>query len=274
MTVVTIYGGMNTKKSTILMTFPGPVFVFDLERGMHRALWRKETMEEELGRPICIDTWQVDTNLEDLLDTIQFTRGGAIHGRIRQWDEITTEFVKVIRTGKYKTIGFDTAKLLWDIDNQSILELRQIERPGKQTLDPLEYAAPNLRLQNILTICNQYEINLVLINHTRDIYAPRLIQGQMKEVATGEVELDGWRQTMDLSDWVLRTDCDVTLQSGQVLDLSAIQNSTNKAVQGEFQFKATIDKSPIGADLKGKVILDPSYQKLVSLAELFERPMV
>ena len=261
MQVITLFGPMNTAKSTFLLTCPGPVFAFDLELGMGRADWRIKAIVE-------YDKWTFELTTDELLELVEFTRGGHIHGRIRQWNQMMTKFVEVVKSGLYKTIGFDTAKVLWDADNQSILELRQQENPSKQTLDPMEYAAPNLRMSNVIDICRRMDINLVLINHERDVYVKQLVNGQLRDVPSGEKELDGWRATMDLSDWVLYTDCDVKLQSGQVITLSS--TSSNSIPQGEFTFKTRIDKSPVGAALKGRVINGLAYSGLIRMEAMMK----
>lgn len=269
MQVITLFGPMNTGKSTFLLTCPDPIFAFDLELGMSRAEWRIKEIEKELGKTIEYDKWTFELDAEQLLELVEFTRGGHIHGRIRQWNQMMTKFVEVVKSGKYKTIGFDTAKVLWDADNQSILELRQQDNPNKQTLDPMEYAAPNLRMNNVIDICRRMDINLVLINHERDVYTEKLVSGQLRSAPSGEKELDGWRQTMDLSDWVLYTDCDVKLQSGQTITLSS--TSSNIIPQGEFTFKTRIDKSPVGASLKGRTVNKLVYAGLIRMETMMKQ---
>jgi len=268
MQVVTLFGPMNTGKSTFLLTCPDPIFVFDLELGMGRADWRMKQIEKELDTKIEYTKWSFELSPDELLESVEFTRGGHIHGRIRQWDQMMTKFVEIIKAGKHKTIGFDTAKVLWDADNQSVLEMRQKENPNKQTLDPMEYGAPNLRMNNVIDICRRFDINLVLINHERDVYTKQLVSGQLRDAPSGEKELDGWRQTLDISDWILYTDCDVKLQSGQTIALSS--TSSNSIPQGEFTFKTRIDKSPVGAGLKGRVVNGLTYNGLVRLEAMMK----
>lgn len=270
--IISIYGPVNTGKSTFPFTCPGPLWIADLERGVKRAAWRIAEIAKQLGREIEYETWTTEINADDMLALLTYTRGGAIHGRIEQWSEVTQAFVKAVQSNRFKTMSIDTAKMLWDIDNQSILELRQKDKPDKQTLDPMEYAAPNLRMENIIQICNKMDINLILINHQRDVYHDVVRNGQMRSEPSGRKELDGWSKTTQLSDWVFFTDCDITVQSGMKIKLSDWHE--NSIPQGEFKFTARIDKSPVGMDLKGRVLEDFSYQTLERLVGLMGRQMV
>jgi len=256
--VTAIWGAYNTGKSTMILGWPEPIWIADLELGMKRAVWRVKDVDYNL--------WEMKMDEEILLNLMLATRGGKIAGRIEQWNLISQEFVNILKEKKYKTIAFDTGKVLWDVDNQSILELRQGDNPNKQTLDPMEYAAPNQRMANIITICQNLGVELVFTNHERDIYARQLIDGQMKMAPTGVKELDGWKQTMDLCDWVVHTECDVTLQSGQTINMTDVTD--NRIPNGEFSFKGTIDKSPVGMNLRGRILIDPSYKQLQYLSKL------
>lgn len=266
MAIWAIRGPVGSAKSTFANSFPGKKMWFDLERGAHRA-WGFDGGDSTI--------WQPETKLDvqNLRQNLLFSRGDRIMGRRKSWEDITSKYFEVIVGNEYSVIIFDTAKEAWTINHQSSLEEKQdqqeedAKRQGKevdrwrQNLQPIEYATPNSRMDSLITIARAAGKHLVLLNHERDIYGPRMTadgrvltnpDGSPQMEPTGEKELDGYRHTLDLADWVLAT--------RQVL------------VGGEVQrFEATILKSPVGADLVGKSLPNPSYEVLTKYVEAMGR---
>lgn len=115
-----------------------------------------------------------------------------------------------------------------------------------------EWAKPNMRMDAIFESAANADKNLVLINHETDIYGPRLVDGKIVDVPTGEKKLDGYKGTGDKSDWIL------------------ITKFTPKTKESNEKFYATIAKSPIGAHIVGRTIEAPTYDKLLVYAEMMK----
>lgn len=269
--VIALRGPMGSAKSSFALTLPGKKFIFDLEYGAKRAVWRVPTDSYTV--------WQPPLNMEFLKASLEFHKGDRIRGRIELRKIIQARYLVFLQDPAYKVGVFDTAKELWTIFHSSFLEERQDEQlekaiasapkgapsdvieahlEWKQTLGTFEYAQPNSWMANMITLARQpfFNKDLVLINHEKDIYTVRpdpTKRGELVSQPTGEKELDGWNKTLDLADWVLVT-------SNKFIP------SVNGA-KAYTQFKVRVEKSPVGADLVGLELVDPTYEMLINIVK-------
>ena len=180
---------------------------------------------------------------------------------------------RVLPNPEIQTVIWDTAKELYNIITEGHLQEKQeaqlefskrkfpeetdLDKLAAQTdnfrqqLQPMEYAIPYTRFETVVKLCTTMQKNVVLINHEKDVYRPMVIDGKVVSQPTGEKELDGYRKTLDLTDWAF---------------ISKYDKETR-------QFGIQIIKSPLGMEMVGMELTDPSYDKLVSLCKLIGREL-
>jgi hypothetical protein len=248
---------MGTWKSSLALSWKAPqrvklqlkTKVFDLEMGVHRAL----TFFDRKN----IEVWRATTIADDekLKDALMFTRGDVLVGRKELWDGITSEYIKTLQRPEVMSIILDTAKELWTANHGGVLqELQEAARTAgtqiRKTLQPVEYSGPNGRMNNFFFLARNFEKDLILINHERDKYVTAVVNGERKEVPSGETELDGYKNTGDLADWAFRTE---KQEGGDPI--------------------AYIEKSPIGKDLVGMSFSPPNHDSLSLLVSKMQLSM-
>ena len=255
--VYTIRGPVFSRKSSFALSIPGRKFIFDLEFGVKRASWR---FPDE-----SIEIWQPEPDLS----LLSYSKRDRIIGQIERWNILTEQYINVLSRQDIDVIIFDTAKEGWvmchkgwlqekqDLQLEAALAKGQSEDSvvWQQTLGQFDYATPNTRFGNLIDLAKQVGKSIVLINHEKDIYGPTMIGGEMVMVPTGQTELDGFRHTLERSDWVIVTWSDPPMG--------------NKLPEGtEIVFKARIDKSPIGSSIVGQEFDDLSHSHLETLGNL------
>jgi len=148
------------------------------------------------------------------------------------WDEFQDEYKKDVYGGEYQTLVLDTATVVWAILRQAITEAK-----NRKKLLEVEYALPNLKMSALFAHARQAGINLVTTQYLRDRY----VAGEN----TGELEVDGWKNTIGQSDLILEM---------------AVKNKADKSVM-----IATIKSNRFDRDLNGKSFEDTTYDELVAL---------
>lgn len=262
-----IRGPVYSRKSTIGLSIPGGKFIFDLERGVHRAKveWPDDLME----------TWSPPVDVSIL----NHYRGDRLSGKREAWEELTAKYVEVLQRPDIKVIIFDPAKILWTADHQAILQIKQeaqlearmkkfnepevvaanwvesSDSGWRQTLLEIEYAIPNERMDKLIDLARGFDKDLVFINHERPVRGPTVVKGQVEMLPIpGKFELDGWRRTIQLADWVI-----LTRIQESVPDPSRPNNK-------ELSFYGLIEKCPIGSESVGKEIMNLTMPGATNLA--------
>lgn len=259
--VYCIRGPVYSRKSTIALSIPGNKFVFDLEQGMHRAQQQYQDEELELWTP-AID-----------LSVLTHFKGDRVVGKKERWLEFTEKYIEVLKRDDIQVIIWDTAKELWTCCHQSILQEKQDKQledarakapnlpldqvedkvEWRQSLLSIEYSMPNERMAAMINFARAFNKDLVLINHERDIYGPTMIKGQIEMMPTGRKELDGYKHTLDLADWVVITTREDKIIAGSTLNTEII-------------FKARVDKCPLGAQVVGQTLTNLTLPAALTLA--------
>lgn len=273
--VYSLLGPKGAAKSTFALTIPGRKYAFDLELGLHRAESRF-TPEQKADSVNGWETWKPPPpDIESLL----YTKGERLTGRMEKWVTFTRQFLEVLQRDDIRVVALDTWKEIYKYsqfgrlqqlqDGQLKTAYEKLESRNKPTreefeangdinwrqqLQQIEYGTPYSWLDNLVYLARNFEKDLVLVNHDRPVYATRRVDGQLKEVQTGEFELDGYKATERLSDWVIST---------EILDPPMHVDGTDTI----HYFKGTIRKSPVGAELVGMPLFDLSYQGLAQLSE-------
>ncbi len=240
--IYAIQGPPGSGKSSFGLSFPGKVFIFDLEYGAQRAVWRVDESKYTLFR------------LTPDLEKMKLVKGDLIVGEAENWDIICDQYVKVLQDNEHSAIQFDTHFKLWQMDHRAELQRKQEAQMAKgtkeedirETLQPVEYGTPNAQMQSMLEIAGVYSKDIILVNHEKDIYITTVVHGRSQSVPSGEKELEGWSKTASKADWQLKT---------------------SMVAGAPPRFKIEILKSPVGAQLVGMTLENPDHEKLERLAK-------
>ncbi len=111
--IYAIQGPPGSGKSTFGLTFPGKVFIFDLEYGAHRATWRVDESKYTLFR------------LTPDINKMMMVKGDLILGERESWDIITKKYVEILNDSEHTAIVFDTHFKLWRMDHRAELQRKQ-----------------------------------------------------------------------------------------------------------------------------------------------------
>ena len=265
---VSIRGPQETGKSSLAATWPGKKFWHDLEQGAIRAMnqipnWRDDN-----------DLWHPNHEFpEELMKEIaiaQLTMSamGRVQGYIPLWEEIVEKFVDICIAGDHQVILFDTWKLIWNTNSQAHLQFMQ-EHPSKaeeergdfhKRLGQRDFGTPNARMFSMMQTAKGLKRDLILISHETDIYvAGTTPQGGIstEQVPSGEMKLDGWKYTKAECDWAFISSIERPCKQKHSVE--------DKKACKDFHFFAEIEKAPVGAELVGIRIIDPSYEKFRSM---------
>lgn len=124
------------------------------------------------------------------------------------WQQIVIDFVAACQNKDIQTIIIDSGTQLWSICHNSLLQEKQEEQLAKgakevdlrTSLLSIEYGPANDRMKSMIFTARSFSKNLALNHYPKDIYAPRLVGDRVEEVKTGEIDIDGFKQTKALVD--------------------------------------------------------------------------
>lgn len=234
--ITTIYGEPGSIKSSLAITWPPPIVFYNLEGGGRRAWKYQEGIDSSLI-----------TERTFLLPHRSMTnRYEKLTGYMEIWAALTGTMEYDL--ANFNTVIWDTGTVVWAIDRDAWLQDIQQQHPTRKQLQVIEYGEPNRRITELFNLARAFQTNLVITHHETDEYVPLLDplgrpivdeNNNPMSVATGKKLPEGFKHTIGLSDWVLRT----TL-------------STNGIP------KVRVEKSGYGLHMRGREIEWPTYNKL------------
>lgn len=245
--ITTIYGEPGTIKSSLAITWPKPIAFYDLESGGHRAWGFNDLVK---AGDITVRTFAIPHHS-------MTSRYEKLSGYRDVWKALTTSMESDLQ--KFETIVWDTGTVVWALDRDAFLEEIQQTAPARKQLQQIEYGEPNRRITELFNLARAFQTNLVITHHETDEYAqlmdplgrPILDENQRPLSAPTNKKIpEGFKHTVGLSDWVLRTSIAEVQESGKTVPLP----------------QATIQKSAYGLFLRRQVVDWPTYDKLATLA--------
>ena len=245
--VTTIYGEPATIKSSLTLTWPTPIAFYDLEHGGHRA-W---------GWAGMVESGQVTVRTFDVPHKSMTQRYEKLSGYMKCWKDLTDSMESDL--DKFATVVWDTGTVVWALDRDCMMEEIQQITPQRKQLQQIEYGEPNRRMTELLNLAKAFRTHLVITHHEADEYVQLLDplgkaitdeNNNPVSVTTGKKVPEGFKHTIGLSDWVLRTTMVSTGRGDTALTYPV----------------ATVEKSAYGLHMLGKTIEWPSYDKLDQLA--------
>jgi len=233
--ICAICGDEGTCKTTMAISFPKPLVHFDTDvGGFRRAAWRlsKEELEQIVSKgypkPIQVAKLIGQTGTP----TTRIVVPKKVEGMKELWQQFAQDFVDACMKPENATIVVDSATVLWNICHQSYLQElqeRQLakhmrERKGipfdeneyRERLQPMEYGPANDKMRTVLHTARTFSKNLVLTHYPTDEYGvvPDA-KGNMVEGKTGAKIMDGFKETVKLSDMVMWLSVKETVEAGK-----------------------------------------------------------
>lgn len=274
--VTAMYGPPGSMKSSIVLSWPKRIALYDFDFGIHRAWGMKQVNGDHNG-----GEWEYfgEPNVvlvrRQKLPHRSFTeRYAKLEGYIEYWGTMINQLLKDCEDDSIRTIIFDTGTIEWSICCDAYLqELQEDVKSGQQMrkqLQQIEYGEPNRRQKQIYDMVKSSGKDLIMVHHETDEYVPYIIngvvqtdeQGRPASRQTGNKIPDGFKQTLKICDWELY--------------------SPPKETKGYYC--TVIKKSAMGIDLidlelggiKGKgtdkeITTFPTYQALVDILVTFGR---
>lgn len=221
--IVAICGDEGTCKTTMALSFPKPLSHFDTDvGGFRRASWRLTAEELSLiesksyPKPISVE------KLKGQLGTpsSRIIQPKKVIGMKELWQQFAQDFVDACMKAETATIVVDSATALWNICHQSHLQElqeRQLfqhlkfkkgipfdENDYRERLQSREYGPANDKMRTVLHTARTFQKNLVLTHYPTDEYGAVLQKdGTTVEGKTGQKIMDGFKETVKLSDLVM-----------------------------------------------------------------------
>lgn len=245
--IIADWGPEKSGKTSFAMTMEEPIWIADFDLRIDGALHRLPDLKYKAVKyPM----------------PIQFSK--QLKGVRELWEKFTVEFVSVLEdqttyNGEpFRTIVIDTATQMQKTVRDALLQTKQeaqISRNNgcvppdlRERLQQMEYGEPNGRMQAIIYAPRQYNKHMVLTHYAADEFKDMLVNGEIKTINTGKIQLDGFKHTEGLVDLVIAT------------------SSRNSGSGKEFYGKITT--SGIDAKLEGMEFKDPTYQGIMDALQM------
>ena len=187
--IVGVWGEPKTGKTQFALTFPPPIYFFNLDWGLEHHLSRIGDQEVYIANYINPHPLMTETDAEVLLHQFEM------------------DYAAALAQGK-GTIAIDTGTALWNLASKVFLDdIRKKRKTGE--VYPFDYGNANTYFQNLINQVKQKtSMNLVLVQRAREKYnssgqgtgvmeqqgngaTPYLTQVQLKLYMTPEKEHRG-----------------------------------------------------------------------------------
>jgi hypothetical protein len=247
--VVSIVGEEGSCKSSMALTFPKPIYHFEIDiGGFSRAIWRIEKqfkvkrlnqdddiqgvnfadfdiISKPYPKPLDISKLMGQLSEGKKTDknfTVRFPK--QVTGIKEIWQRIVTDFVIVCQQPAVSSIIMDTASLLYTYSHQGYLQEcqeRQIlnwrsnsmtkntpfdENNFRERLQPMEYATPFDRMEQIMQTAKSFRKNLILVHFPTDEYTKMVNEkGETVDGKSGVKIADGYKGIPKAADLIVWT---------------------------------------------------------------------
>jgi hypothetical protein len=251
--VIVLWGDEGCWKTTFGLSYPKPIVHLETDvGGFNRAAWRIDT------KGITSTTYTPPVPMEESgvkKITVKFPK--KLMGIKELWQQIFLDYVRACRDPKVSTIVIDSATELWTICHRGYLQELQenqlaagkTEAQIRENLIPVEYADPNARMRQLINAAKSYQKYLVLTHYSKDVYVTVQKGDKTESMPSGEITIDGFKDTGKLVDLVVRLDLTKTGE-----------------VEAKIVKKCAL--AGMGTTALGMTLPEPSYQGLVDLRNM------
>jgi len=221
--IYALCGEEGTCKTTMALSFPKPLVHFDTDvGGFRRAAWRLSAEElaqiesKSYPKPIQIEKLKGQLGTP----TTRIIVPKKVEGMKELWQKFAQDFVDACMREDVCSLVVDSSTALWNICHQSHLQElqeRQLsqhlkfkkgipfdENDYREKLLPIEYGPANDKMRTVLHTARSFSKNLILTHYPTDEYgAIPDGKGNVVEGKTGNIIMDGFKETKKLSDMVM-----------------------------------------------------------------------
>jgi len=182
---------------------------------------------------------------------LSFTQRGVVVNKRETWTSLSDGIVADLSNEEIGVIGIDTGKSLWETCHQGYLQELQESNPSqpRQSLQPLEYTTPNGRMKSLLDVCKVFGKDLIIVSHEKDVYVKAMTDQGMKDVPSGEMTFDGWKETLDFVDWGFKA---------QMIK----EDNPDSPFRGFLVPRVQVIKSPVGDHMRFSWLPEMTYASL------------
>jgi len=172
--LIGVMGAPKTAKTSWLMTAPKPIFHIDADRGLERMapalLANGITIKQLVPNTVPDYADMMGADIISLpLEMPIGWKGATLSGFSEIVTTLVTTVQMVCQAEWIKTIGYDTGTVIWPWLHQAELQAKQAKTPGRESLLPVEYAAPNALQKALYSNPRTVHKNVIVTNHTRNI---------------------------------------------------------------------------------------------------------
>ena len=184
-----LYGARKTGKTTLGLSCPKPLIVFDFEDGV--SVVERQYIPDPDGITVV-------PIAEPLLN---LPRAAKPKNAKKVWLELLTAYNKYMEDDTVKTIVFDTFTSVWELCRYASLQ-DIIEETGKSRvqLQQVEHGPANRMMKNLIVQGRLHKKLIVLVHHVRNKY---VTNSQGESVQSNIQEPDGFKAAGDLVDIIL-----------------------------------------------------------------------
>jgi len=278
--VVAIWAEEKCHKTSMALSFPKPIYHFDLDvGGFRRAAWREPIPEWMRKGWVISKSYPIPIQADKLMGPAVGTTQGKftvkmpkkLFGYRETWQSIMADFIGLLDEDSIRTIVIDSATELWKIAHRTELQIKQEKQFAadpklpdekvRESLQSMEYGPPNDRMRNLLYAARAKGKNLVLTHYPTPVYASKMDEkGQMISYDTGAVQMDGFKDTPKLVDLILKLKLEKVVVNPE---------ADKKDQQKDWMSSATIDVCGLpglGTSVQG-LTLPARYSAIRDLAD-------
>ena len=229
--VVAVQGDDKTGKTSLALSFPGPIFHMDLDvGGFRRASWRYEDKVKS-GELVSVSYYTPQQALRERLspeqmrmamaggvatkEKVTFKQSKRLVGMKELWYRMLSDYVDVITeeklspTGKpFQTVVWDSFSQTWELCRLGFLQEKQENQPDREkpreSLLAIEYSEPNARMRAMVYAARECGKNLVLTHYMTDKYEKVLVGEKVEDRVVGQVAA-GWKYIGKECDMLVET---------------------------------------------------------------------
>ena len=172
------FGHNKTGKSSLLLSSPKPLIIYDLDRSIGRAIIRWHKQNPTMRVKLVLESEALDYNLlngdwDVIIRQVvvpTYLPGQPVTGYINLWNDFFLQ--ECIGGVDYPiaSLGIDTGTILWAIAHRAHLEKAQQNNSNRERLTQIEYGIPNMELRGIFNKARNSNKNFILVHHPKTAY--------------------------------------------------------------------------------------------------------
>lgn len=189
---LSIVGRMKTGKTTLGLSAPKPLIIFDFEQGVNRIepKYLKDMDKVKVVSYAAEMMTLRKKEIENIKRVKKLVTTATVISAEVFWIKILQDYNAALEDANITSIMFDTFSSVWEARRLAFLEEVQKAEPDRKQLTPQEYFIPNVDMKMLITQAGLHNKILIVTHHTRSKY--------VAGVETAEEEPDGFKYTSDL----------------------------------------------------------------------------